>query len=218
MSLNPTKGLVNLYTYLLCPYCKPVEYLLKANKIEFVRHELDLMKGEHKSEEYKAINPLQKVPAIIDDNITLFESNTINRYLCNSQVVEDRWYPKDPVKRAFIDLYFDWHSSNSSNLFKFTYVKFGWQQNIPLEEAKNISDNAFMSLESIFLSNHKFVAGEDVTIADLALVWHIKGITSLGYNLSPRVDEYFMNVLEKESGLQKYLEEYIEDRKKIFGK
>jgi glutathione S-transferase len=91
--MNPTPNVVNVYTYILCPYCKPVEYLLKANNIEFVRHELDLMKGEQKSEEYKKINPLQKVPAIIEDDFILFESNTIDRYICNSKNVADRWYP-----------------------------------------------------------------------------------------------------------------------------
>ena len=164
------------------------------------------------------INPLLKVPAIIDDNITLYESNTINRYLCNSLKIEDRWYPKDPVKRAYVDLYFDWHSSNSSNLFKFTYAKFGWLQNISLEDAKNQSDSTFMNFESLFLKNHKFVAGNEVTIADLALMWHLKGIISLGYNLSQRVEEYYNSVLETEPALNEYLEEYIEDRKKIFGK
>jgi len=215
--MNPSKNVVNLYTYMLCPFCKPVEYLLKANGIEFVRHELDLMKGEHKSEEYKKINPLQKVPAIIEDNLILFESNTINRYICNEKIVEDRWYPKNPAKRAWIDLYFDWHAANSGNLFKYTYAKMGWLQNLTLDDAKKISDTAFQDLEKIFFSKFKFVASDEVSIADLAVAWHLKGILSLGYEVSDRVKVYLEDLLAAEPGLVDNLDEYVKQRIQKFG-
>jgi glutathione S-transferase len=215
--MNPSKNVLNLYTYILCPFCKPVEYLLKANGIEFIRHELDLMKGEHKTEEYKGINPLQKVPAIIENDLILFESNTINRYLCNDKIVEDRWYPKNSAKRAWIDLFFDWYAANSGNLFKYTYAKMGWMQNLTLDEAKKISDTAFQDLEKIFLSRFKFVASEEVSIADLAIAWQLRGITSLGYEVSDRVKVYLADLLASEPGLVDNLEEYIELRKQKFG-
>jgi glutathione S-transferase len=215
--MNPSNEVVNVYTYILCPYCKPVEYLLKANNIEFVRHELDLMKGEQKSEEYKKINPLQKVPAIIEDDFILFESNTITRYLCNSKNIEDRWYPKNPKKRSNVDLYFDWHAGNASNLFKFTYAKFGWFQNLTLEEGKSTSDAAFQDFERIFLTKSKFLAGDEVSIADLALAWHLKGIITLGYEITERVKTYFDDLVSAEPGLIESLDEYIKVRKERFG-
>lgn len=215
--MNPVLNKINVYTYIICPYCKPVEFLLKVNGIDFVRHELNLMKGEHMTEEYMKINPLHKVPAIISNDLILFESNTINRYLCNSQNIEDRWYPKDPVKRAMIDCYFDWHASNASQLFKYTYVKMGWIKSITLEEAKRISDESFSDLENTFLNRFKYVAGENVTIADLALPWHLKGIHALGYEFSPRVKEYYDSVLSAEPGLEENVIEYIQDRVKILG-
>jgi glutathione S-transferase len=61
---------------------------------------LDLPKGEHKKPEYLAINPVGKVPALIDDGIVVHDSTIINEYL------EDRFpkapplLPKDAAMRA----------------------------------------------------------------------------------------------------------------------
>ena len=61
---------------------------------------LDLPKGEHKKPEYLAINPVGKVPALIDDGIVVHDSTIINEYL------EDRFpkapplLPKDPAMKA----------------------------------------------------------------------------------------------------------------------
>lgn len=51
---------------------------------------LDLPKGEHKRPEYLAINPVGKVPALIDEGVIVHDSTVINEYL------EDR-YPATPM-------------------------------------------------------------------------------------------------------------------------
>jgi glutathione S-transferase len=125
--------------------------------------------------------------------------------------------PKDPKKRAMVDLYFDWHAGNASNLMKYTYAKFGWFQNLTLEEGKSISDAAFQDLERIFLTKSKFLAGEEVSIADLALAWHLKGIITLGYEVSERVKTYLDDLTTAEPGLVESFDEYIKIRKERFG-
>ena len=60
-----------------------------------------------KSEEFKKINPMGKVPAIVDTDsgFKLAESHAIMRYLCNKypENIGD-WYPaKCYVQRAKID-------------------------------------------------------------------------------------------------------------------
>ncbi len=51
---------------------------------------LDLAKGEHKRPEYLAINPVGKVPALIDEGVIVHDSTIVGEYL------EDR-YPKNPL-------------------------------------------------------------------------------------------------------------------------
>ena len=69
---------------------------------------------EHKSPEYKKINPVGVVPAISetdnDESVwCLNESHAILRYLAETRQTPDHWYPKDARKRAVVDAYLDWH-------------------------------------------------------------------------------------------------------------
>lgn len=78
----------------------------KINKlpVEFVK--TDLMKMEHLTDEFKAINRFQKVPCIVDtDGFKLSESVAIFRYLMQNkgEFFDDHWYPKDVRARALID-------------------------------------------------------------------------------------------------------------------
>jgi glutathione S-transferase len=203
---------LKLYHYIICPFCKPVTYLLDANKVEYEGIHLDLVKGEHKTEEYKKVNPFQKVPAIIEGDFILFESNTVLRYLANTKDIEDNWYPKDPQKRAIVDLYFDWHAANIINLQNFNYAKLGYM-NKPLDEAKATTDKAFVDLIGVFLSQRKFVASNDkLTIADLALVYHLAGSKDIGYELPPRADEYLTEALSTSEDLKADVAAFIKVR------
>ena len=69
------------------------------------------MKMDQHKPEFKKINPNGKVPAISDKSgqINLFESHAILRYLHQTRSTSDNWYPKDPLKRAKVDEYLDWH-------------------------------------------------------------------------------------------------------------
>lgn len=42
---------------------------------------VDISKGEHKTEEYKKLQPFGKVPVLDDDGFLMFESRAICRYL-----------------------------------------------------------------------------------------------------------------------------------------
>ena len=57
--------------------CAVARYL--NSPVEFVR--VDLAKGQHKSPDYLAINPNGKVPALVDGDTKLWESNAIMCHL-----------------------------------------------------------------------------------------------------------------------------------------
>jgi glutathione S-transferase len=60
---------------------------------------LDLPSGEHKKPEYLAINPVGKVPALIDDGVIVHDSTIINEYL-EDKFPQNKLLPADPVARA----------------------------------------------------------------------------------------------------------------------
>jgi len=203
------------YFSTICPFCKPVTFFLKTNKIPHEATHLDLAKREFMSEEYKKINPFQKVPTILDGDYLLFETNTIMRYLANSRQVADHWYPKDAQKRGLVDLFFDWQSANILNLNRFVQSRVGFLKSISESEAKALSDKAFKELEDMFLSRWNYVASQDEpTIADLSLAWHLLNAVAFGYEFSPRVQEYY-NLLLKIPGLKEDFDATEEEGKKF---
>lgn len=56
---------------------------------------------------YLAKNPNALIPTIEDGRVTLWESNTILRYLA-AQYGGERWWPADPAQRAVADRWMDW--------------------------------------------------------------------------------------------------------------
>lgn len=71
---------------------------------------INLLGKEQYSDEFKKLNPVSKVPVLIDvDGFVLAESRAILGYLVNSKKPGDSVYPVDPKKRAIIDqrLYYD---------------------------------------------------------------------------------------------------------------
>lgn len=75
--------------------------------------EVDMVKGEHKTPEYLAVNFRGQVPAMVVDalDLRLGESCTIMRTMANVFPVDDLWYPCDPVARARVDYALDWRQT-----------------------------------------------------------------------------------------------------------
>ncbi|TYC86905.1 glutathione S-transferase family protein [Novosphingobium sp. BW1] len=61
------------------------------------------------SEEYLAHNPNGLIPTIADGKLTLWESNTIVRYMA-AEYGGPRWYLADPIDRALAERWLDWQT------------------------------------------------------------------------------------------------------------
>ncbi|KAJ9147912.1 hypothetical protein P3X46_030026 [Hevea brasiliensis] len=164
----------------------------KANNIEFEEVTIDLSKGQHKSPEYKEINPMGQVPAIIHGELQLFESHAILTYLASAfPGVADHWYPTDLVKRAKIHSVLDWHHSNlrrGSAPYIFN-ARLAPVFGLPLNpqaaaEAEKILISSLSTIESFWLqdSGTFLLGGNQPSIADLSLVCEIMQLELLDEN------------------------------------
>ena len=132
-----------------------------------------------KSEEFKKINPMGKVPAIEDteNDLKLAESHAIMRYICNKypERIGD-WYPaKCHVTRARIDEYLDFHHTNTRKCSFYIFNSlFAKNMGIPTdpqyveEEARKNVERSLKAISNHYLANSDYIAGSKPTLADLS--------------------------------------------------
>jgi GST-like protein len=69
------------FYYNMAPNPMKVALFLEEAGLDYVTVPVDSRKGEQHADGYKAINPNSKVPAIVDGDVTVFDSNAILLYL-----------------------------------------------------------------------------------------------------------------------------------------
>jgi len=139
------------------------------------------MVEENKSEAYRAINPRAAVPALVDDGFKLSECFTMLKYLARKFKVADHWYPEDLKARARVDEYLDWQHTGirkaGVNYFV-SLILTPLMTQAPAnktEVAENL-EKFYKSLDVMdktFLCDKKFLAGEQISIADLVAMSEI---------------------------------------------
>jgi len=216
---------IKIYYSQNSPYSNPLVYFAKANKIPHELVLVNLYTEEHKSPEYLKINPFGRIPAIVEeDGHSVYESSSILRYLCNTRDVPDHWYPKDPSKRVQVDIFLDWFQPATKIFLAYIY------HTLPFTAAKYPSfgdplvnlENSLKEMEDIFLRDRKFLAGDEISIADIQIMFFFCNLETLGYELDKfsNVKEWKKRVLETDfkENYDKFLEngaKYFENLRRI---
>lgn len=145
---------------------------LLGTKYEMVK--VDYFQAEQKSPAYLEINPNASIPALVDGDLKLWESNAILQYAADLSSLESA-YPKDLKVRADINRWLLWESNQ---WFPSTYVYLVENVVKPLLKAQPdtaITDAQkpnFDKLAGILeqrLQKQPWLCGQNVTIADIAV-------------------------------------------------
>src|SRR6202043_2742591 len=85
-----------LVSFKTCPWVQRSAIILREKNTPFeFRH----IEPDNRPDWFLAISPHKKVPAlVVDDKLSLFESNAINEYL--DETITPQLHPKDPIQRA----------------------------------------------------------------------------------------------------------------------
>jgi glutathione S-transferase len=83
---------MDFYTNPLSPNCRKVDAVAKQLGIQLEYKVIDVIKGEARTPEFLAINPNGKVPALVDGDVTLWESNAIQCYVASK--TDNELWPK----------------------------------------------------------------------------------------------------------------------------
>jgi glutathione S-transferase len=122
--------------------------------------------------EYRAMNPNGLVPCIQDDELTLWESNTIVRYLCARHNAGGLW-PEDTAQRALAEQWMDWCTSTFATPFRDVFwnlVRLGPDQRdmVAVVEGRDAC-NAHLAIVDAALSSQPYLGGDAFTMADIPL-------------------------------------------------
>jgi glutathione S-transferase len=120
---------------------------------------------------YRAMNPTGRVPTVEDDDLVIWESNTIIRYLCATRGV-DQLYPRDPGRRTEVERWMDWqlvHLAAAVTPLFMGYVRTPQEKrNLKALEAARIEAIPTLQiLESHLENGAPFLAGADFTLAEI---------------------------------------------------
>mmetsp|Transcript_21243 Transcript_21243/g.24683 ORF Transcript_21243/g.24683 Transcript_21243/m.24683 type:complete len:227 (-) Transcript_21243:162-842(-) len=186
-----------LFYYPLSQPSCAVLALLLVNSIPFEGHVVNIMAGEQKTPEFLNINPSGQVPAIKDGELVLAEGHAIMRYLCNSQKVEENWYPADPKERALVDWYLDWHHFNIRPITYYLRDIMAEKNGMPAPSDKEKELKLFSAgldrIETQLLETNKYlVSKEKPTLADLTAIYEICQLPAIGIDISkyPKIQEW----------------------------
>ena len=174
---------------------------LLGSKYHF--NHVDYFAGAHKSPEFLEINPHGTVPAAVIDELSITESNAILQYAAELSGFVSA-YPRDLKKRADVNRWLLWETSTWFPTCYVYLVEFVVKPLLKAEPDQSIIDNEapkWHRLASILdarLSKSRFLTGDDITIADIAVAspMHLHAAQQLPLEDHPHLKRWLTQDIE----------------------
>lgn len=151
-----------------CSWRVRIAFALKG--IEYEQVPVNLIKdgGQQYSSQYKTLNPMQQVPAVEIDGITLSQSLAVIQYIDETRPGQ-RLLPEDPQKRAQVRMISDLIASGIQPLQNLYVIqKIGAEK---VQWAQHFINRGFQALEPILKETAgKYCVGDELSMADICLV------------------------------------------------
>ncbi|XWK88071.1 MAG: glutathione S-transferase family protein [Phormidium sp.] len=161
-----------------------VKWYLEELSVPYEFILLDMQNGEHKKPEFLAINPIGKVPAIVDGDFQLWESGAILLYLAQK-------YGNLPASPEYKATLTQWVLFANATLGPGVFVEANRDREMP---------RLMTALNSI-LEKQPFFLGEEFSVADVAVGSMLAYIPMMlkEVDLSPYPDvlDYMKRVTER---------------------
>lgn len=173
------------------PNPRRVRIFAAEKGITLPTQDVSIMKGEHKSEEFKAVNPLGQTPALkLDDGTCLSESVAICRYLealhpepplfgsTPTEIAQIEMWSRRVELRLMVPTGMIWIHTHpfTARVVPHQYKDFGESNRTLVARAHALFDQS--------LGETPYVAGERYTMADILLLTTIDFGTFIGLTIA----------------------------------
>lgn len=179
-----------------------VALLEKNLDFELIEIHLD---GDHLQSEFVAMNPFHRIPVLVDDGFTVFESLAILDYL-ETKYPEPAMLPKDPQDLAVVKMV-ELVTVNelAPALYPLSSEKMGWGTPEPqvIEKAKEKVNTVLTFFEGL-LDDRPFFASNSVTFAECVAGTVVPLLSWVGVSLDgyPKIQAWCDRLLARPSWQQ----------------
>lgn len=143
-----------------------VIFMLEELGLPYNRKDYGKQFGNTLTPEYSALNPMQKVPTLVDGDTVIWQSNTILRYLANK--TDSALYPADATQRSLVDRWMDWMLAELNPAY---LAGFRDSKKAEADRGKDTATKLGNELKLLEgqLSQNKWVCGSEFSLGDIAL-------------------------------------------------
>ncbi|MDA2919232.1 glutathione S-transferase family protein [Desulfobacterota bacterium AH_259_B03_O07] len=179
--------MIKLYDHPLSGNCYKVRLLLNHLGLEYDRITVDIFKEEHKSEEFKRLNPIQKIPVLQDDGFVMWESNAILLYIAK-KYSPNEYYSEEFHRFGSVSQWlFFGKTTLDPNLARARYItRFVPKEKRNQKELEFFRSAGLTSLRIVedHLERNDYLVGS-YTIADIGCYPYVNTSEEGGISLSP---------------------------------
>ena len=154
---------IKLYSARGCPFARRTRMVLHEKGAEFEARAVDL---RNKTEDFLKASPTGKVPVIVADGDSLYESNVVNQYL-DEVYEEPKLMPEDPKARAHARI---WMARADEDFYPQVFVSsMGRERGFPQERISEAKEKLKVTLSRLEdrLEGSEYLAG-GFSLADVA--------------------------------------------------
>jgi glutathione S-transferase len=176
---------IKLYSAKGCPFARRTRVVLHEKDIDFETSEVDF---RNKSDEFLEASPNGKVPVVVVDGDSLYESNIVNQYL-DEVHEEPKLMPGDPKARAYARI---WMARADDDFYPQVFVSsMGRTRGFPEERISEAQEKLKATLSRLEegLEGREYLA-DSFSLADIAHAGNFVRLHELEQNGTVYLTDY----------------------------
>lgn len=176
-------------------------YVLEELGVEYEYVFVDLVRGANRTDEFRAMTPVGKVPVLEHENGTLFESGAICRFVASD--AKSPLYPADKLERAKVDQWMTFFTCHPGRWLTELYFEKIMKPaaglgETNLEHCAQAERFVTAQLKAVerHLAEREWLANGVMSIAEPFALAYLEQAARVGYDLSvfPRVNNWFERI------------------------
>lgn len=186
-----------------------VLWLLDEFQVSYKHIELGGKPDDTETDKFGRLNPMRKVPVLVDNDNVIWESNTILRYLSNS-CGSGHWKAEDAYQRSLFERWMDW----SQTIFEPAFVGVFWgyyRTPTDLHDTSAIQKSIKECIDCLAklddqLGDKNYLTGEKLSLADISTGIFIYRLVEIDLDIRlPKNVENWYQYLRRSKGYQQWV-------------